>query len=255
MNRFSFIFFLNVTIGWSQVNSIMKIPFELGDTTLNIVEHWGGSDEHVIFLNVHEDESTSIETLLAYSALHPIDYFYLNHAGTRRIAFERKGKRYDFDPNRIFTKKGRRKTLKDGAASSRGAKRVLKELAKQILVRLPKSYTVVALHNNSDVNYSIKNYLPGGDESQNTKSIYINDAMDPDDFIYTTDPHFFSAFETKGINVILQDNSNYVNDGSLSVYCGKKGIRYINIETQKGHFQEQMQLMEHVLSVIRKTSL
>lgn len=230
----------------------MKIPFELGDTTLNIIEHWGGSDVPVIFLNVHEDETTSIETLMAYSERHPIDYFYLNHKGTRRISFEAKGKNYDFDPNRIFTKKGRRKTLKDGGNSSRAAKRCVKELAEQILVRLPKAYTVVALHNNTDVNYSIKSYLPEGDEAQNTKAIYINDLMDPDDFIYTTDSHFFAAFQAKKINVILQDNTNYVNDGSLSVYCGKKGIRYINIETQKGHFIAQMELMRVVLEVIQE---
>ena len=53
------------------------------------------------------------------------------------------------------------------------------------------------------------------------------------------------------MNVILQDNKGYVNDGSLSVYCGKNEIPYINIETQKGHFDAQMRLMEQVLRVVR----
>lgn len=230
----------------------MKIPFQIGDSTLNVVEHWGGSRERIIFLNVHEDEVTSIETLLAYAQLDSIDFFYLNHVGTRRISFGIKNEVYNVDPNRIFTKKGRRKTLKDGGNSSRKAKKIAKLLAQQITVRIPEGYTVVALHNNTDVNYTIKSYLPGGDEFQNTKEIHINENMDADDFIYTTDIDFFHAFKSLNINVILQDNKSYVNDGSLSVYCGKRGIPYINIETQKGHFDEQMELMKRVLEVIRK---
>lgn len=229
----------------------MKIPFELGDTTIEIVEHWGNSRERIIFLNVHEDETTSIQTLKAYSEKDSIDYFYLHHQETRRLTFKLKGKKYSVDPNRIFTKKGRKKSLKDGGKYSRKANRIVKNLALQIVGRLPKGYTVVALHNNTDVEYSIKSYMPGGDEAQNTKSLFINEEMDPDDFIYTTDEYFFDALKTKGINVILQDNEFFVNDGSLSVYCGKKNIPYLNIETQKGHFNEQMDLMEIVVQLIQ----
>lgn len=246
------ILFLLMSAGliWSQDNSTMKIPIEIGDTTIQIIEHWGGSREHIIFLNLHEDETTSIQTLKAYAEKDSIDYFYLHHKGTRRVAFKQKGKKYSVDPNRIFTKKGRKMSLKDGGKYSRKANRITKALALQIIGRLPKGYTVVALHNNTDVEYTIKSYAPNGDEAKNTKLLYINEISDPDDFIYTTDPYFFEAFKSKNINVILQDNEAYVNDGSLSVYCGKKGIPYINVETQQGHFDEQMRLMEIVVEVI-----
>src|SRR5690606_32862496 len=104
--------------------------------------------------------------------------------------------------------------------------------------------------NNTDINYSIKSYLPDGDEAKNTKDIYINDEMDPDDFIYTTDQVFFEKLKSKKINVILQDNKNFVNDGSLSVYCGINEILYINIEAQLGHFKEQLRLIEIVMSIL-----
>ena len=52
------------------------------------------------------------------------------------------------------------------------------------------------------------------------------------------------------INVILQDNEKYVNDGSLSVHCGVNGIRYINIEAQRGHFDEQLRLIKIVMSIL-----
>ena len=107
------------------------------------------------------------------------------------------------------------------------------------------------MHNNTDVNYTIKSYLPGGDEAQNTAQIHINPDMDVDDFVYTTDLGFFEKLRARNINVILQDNEKYVNDGSLSVYCGKKGIPYINIEAQKGHFDEQLFLIKEVMAILQ----
>ncbi len=103
---------------------------------------------------------------------------------------------------------------------------------------------------NTDLNYSIKSYLPEGDEAENTAEVYVTDRMDPDDFIYTTDKAFYDQIKAKDINVILQDNKRFVNDGSLSVYCGLNGIRYLNIEAQKGHFDEQLQLIKEVMSIL-----
>ena len=109
---------------------------------------------------------------------------------------------------------------------------------------------VVAMHNNTDVNYSIKSYLPGGDESENTKDVYINDSWDPDDFVYTTVEEYFNELKARGVNVILQDNEACVNDGSLSVYCGQNDIPYLNIEAQKGHLEEQIQLIGIVMEIL-----
>lgn len=245
-----FLSFLTV-VSWSQEKSQMKTKFIIGETSIEIFEHNAPNQDSIIFINVHEDEVTSIETLRDYSKLDSIRYFYLQHLETRRIKFELKGEEYNFDPNRIFTKKGRKKTLKDGDNYSSKANKAVKALAKEIIGRIPEDYTVVAVHNNTDVNYSIKSYEPGGGEAENTAEVYVNPDMDADDFIYTTDKRFYDAFKKRKVNVILQDNKGYVNDGSLSVYCGKRGIPYINIETQKGHYEEQMSLMRITLDVIR----
>lgn len=236
---------------WSQEKSTMETTVLLGETPIQIIDSKPINSDSIIFLNVHEDETTSIETLIRYSEMDPIPFFYLKHQQTRRVHFTLKGKNYDFDPNRIFTRKGIRKTLKDGENRSHKARKVAKKLAAEILGRLQGARAVVALHNNTDVNYSIKSYDVDGDEAQNTKWVYINEEMDPDDFIYTTNERFYQAFKERKINVILQDNTGYVNDGSLSVYCGKNEIPYINIETQKGHFDEQMALLKVVLEILR----
>ena len=249
--RLYFILFILPFASWSQEKTVMETNFTIGETNLKIYESSPTKKTEFIFLNVHEDENTSIDVLHAYSLKEPIHFFYLKHLQTRRIEFQLQDKTYNFDPNRIFTKKGRKNTLKDGELYSAKANRAVKQLAKEIIERIKNAKIVIAVHNNTDVNYSIKSYLPGGDEAQNTANIHINPDVDADDFIYTTDQFLFNAFKEKNVNVILQDNKGYVNDGSLSVYCGKNEIPYINIETQKGHFNEQMNLMTIVLNVIR----
>jgi uncharacterized Zn-finger protein len=253
MKQITALFFMLPMLLWSQSTSSMRESIKIGDTNVAFFIHESAEDHPYIFVNVHEDETTSIETLAAFSLMEPLDYFYIEHLKTRRISFEMKQKSFDFDPNRIFTRKGRRKTLKDGAGgNSWRANRMVKTFAEAILKKLETGKTVVAVHNNTDVNYSIKSYLPNGDEFQNTREVFVNREMDPDDFIYTTVKEFYDAYKERGINVILQDNRKFVNDGSLSVYCGKKGIPYINIETQKGHFDEQMHLIQVTLEVLNE---
>lgn len=241
---------LMANLAYAQNSSEMLKTLKIGDSIVQIVQAYGKVGDNTLFINVHEDETTSIESLEHYSKENPVHFVRLKHNETRRIDFSINSQSYSVDPNRIFTRKGRKKTLKDGGKFSFKASKSVKLFANEVLSYIKDSTVVVAMHNNTDVNYSIKSYLPGGDESQNTKEVYVNEEMDPDDFIYTTDKTFFDALKEKKINVILQDNKKFVNDGSLSVHCGVNGIRYINIEAQKGHFDEQLRLIEVVASIL-----
>ena len=236
----------------SQTGETMIKTLKIGDSTVQILQDYGKVEDSILFINVHEDEQTSIDATNHYiEQVAPLHFVRLKHNKTRRVHFSIKTKDYSVDPNRIFTGRGRWKTLRDGGKFSFKASREVKAFAHEILSFLDERTVVVAMHNNTDINYSINSYLPGGDESKNTRSLHINPLMDPDDFIYTTEERYFKFLKAKGINVILQDNRRYVNDGSLSVYCGKKRIPYVNIETQRGHFEEQLQLIEVVLEMIQ----
>lgn len=235
---------------FSQEDSGMIKSLKIGDSTIQILQQYGDVNDDVLFINVHEDEVSSIDATYHFAETQPLHFVRLKHNATRRIEFSMKDKAYSIDPNRIFTRVGRWKTLRDGGKFSFKASRSVKTLAKSILSYVSDKSVIIAMHNNTDVNYSIKSYLPDGDEAKNTKEVYVNPDMDPDDFIYTTEKKFYERLKAKKINVILQDNRKYVNDGSLSVYCGKNGIPYINIETQKGHFEEQVQLIEIVRSIL-----
>lgn len=234
----------------AQDDSLMKKTVKIGESSFELLYNYGKVNDQILFVNVHEDEITSIQTTEEYAASQPIHFLRIKHQGTRRLHFQLKNKAYSVDPNRIYTAKGRRKTLKDGERFSWKASKQVKQFAEQLLSYIDSREVVIAMHNNTDVNYSIKSYLPRGDESANTTAVYVNPKMDPDDFIYTTVPVYFKAFKEREINVILQDDKKFVNDGSLSVYCAINQIKYINIEAQKGHFDEQLKLIHEVMKVV-----
>ena len=229
--------------------------FEMGDSLISIVHENDDSESKILFINVHENEATSINALRFFDLGICYEFVWLQHNATRRIYFNHKEDVFSVDPNRIFSHEGIVATLAHDSICNRKAERMAKSLAHEILKYVHDAAWIISLHNNTPDNYSIKSYLPEGDEAPNTKEVFINEEMDPDDFIYTTDEKLFLALKQKNINVILQDNVNCINDGSLSVYCGLKGIPYANVEAEDGHVEEQISLIAEVVSVIEELAL
>ena len=224
--------------------------FELGDSIIAIESEHATSKSEILFINVHENEATSVSALRAFDATGRYPFVWLHHNATRRIFFNHDTLVFSVDPNRIFSHEGIVATLAQDSVSNRKAEKMAKSLAHEILKYVHKAKWVISLHNNTPDNYSILSYLPGGDEAPNTKAVFVNEQMDPDDFIYTTHQGLFDALKNQNINVILQNNDDCVNDGSLSVYCGIKGIPYANVEAEDGHLEEQTRLIAAVVSYI-----
>ncbi len=246
------LFALPGSILWSQKNARVTYEINLGDSLVIIHQHFNAPESNVLFFNMHEDEQTSIEATHLFSEDEKLNFIYLEHNGERRISFNVKNSVYSVDPNRIYTRKGRRLTLKDEGNYSLRASQRIRTFTKRILSFISAENIIIAMHNNTDVNYSIKSYLPGEDESANTKEVYISENWDADDFVYTTVDAYFNKLKAMDVNVILQDNAACVNDGSLSVYCGQNGIPYINIEAQKGHLDEQVKLIGLVMKMLEE---
>ena len=225
-------------------------PIKLGKTQIELKQFYMAKTANILFLNVHQDEQTSIDAIQDFAKEIPLNFAYLHHENTRRIAYQIGKHQFSVDPNRIYTKAGRTNTIETDHKVTLKSKMIAKKLAKEIIMLISQYKVIVTLHNNSDVNYSIKSYLDGGDEAQNTAEVYINPKMDADDFIYTTEKKYFNYLKRANYNVILQDNQNYVNDGSLSVYCGINNIPYINIEAQLGHYDQQLELIKIVYEML-----
>lgn len=121
-----------------------------------------------------------------------------------------------------------------------------------LLGRIPRhAFAVIALHNNDDAGLSVLTYMKGGDDEKDAAAVHKSDIHDPDNFFLTTDKTFFRQLRSAGYNAILQDNKAE-DDGSLSVYYGRRNKRYINIEAETGNVKEQKEMIGMAVSLIQK---
>ena len=81
----------------------------------------------------------------------------IRHRRSRNIAFKMGKRRYRFDPNRIFTRRGIELTLKKYSQYDKDAAREVNRLAKTIIQYIGAANTIIALHNNRG--YSIRDYF------------------------------------------------------------------------------------------------
>ena len=207
-----------------------------------------------VYINLHDDENTSVEAVQDVLKGFGGRLVELRHGGVRIVAFKLQGKEYRVDPNRIFTPAGVRATLARQSQYSENAAHAVKRFAEELLMlyRIDRADALIALHNNTPGMYSALSYAAGGRYARDAEEVSIRDDTDPDDFFFVTERTVFDALKRRGYNVVLQDNRRVTNDGSLSVYCGKTNVRYVNIEAEHGHRQEQTQMVLDLKLVLDK---
>jgi hypothetical protein len=227
-----------------------SIPLGEIKLTIEIVER--GSPA-VTFFNMHDNENTAVEAAKMVLAEKEGRFVQLIAQGARLIAFPSQGRKYTFDPNRMFTALGIEKTLKTYGASSLDAKAAITTFASKLINQItPGTQVIIAVHNNTPGDYSINSYTRGALYEKDAAEAYVNHHQDPDNFYYVTDSSLFAAIKKGGYNVVLQNAAPVIDDGSLSVYCGRKGIRYVNVETEQGQLDQQVAMLKFALMVLRK---
>lgn len=175
----------------------------------------------------------------------------IQNGNQRLIRFMLRGSSYAFDPNSIFARTGIEKSLLENGKVSNEAITEVERFGQRILELIPKiTSCITALHNNTDSDYSIKSYLPGGERRKDARSVSVSPGQDEDDITFTTDKKLFRLMASFGYNSILQDNTNAKKDGSLSVYCGEKKRRYINIETEHGKLSLYREMLEKLMEIL-----
>jgi len=124
-------------------------------------------------------------------------------------------------------------------------------LGERILDLIPeKTKCIVALHKNTPAQFSATDYALKNKRSSDSKKVYLNPEKDTDDFFLTTDPYLYESLADKKFNTILQDNKRCAEDGSLSVYCGKKNIRYVNCETEHGKTDQYYDMLTQLTLIL-----
>ena len=225
----------------------------LGEGTVTVRVRLDGQQPGLLHaLNLHDDESTSVEAAAEVIARRGGRVVEVVHSGDRNVTFRVGGRSYEADPNRMFTEAGRARTL--GALSSHdpAAEAALEAFADSVLALYTavRPDVVVTLHNNTPDNYSARSYEPGAQYASDAAAVTVHPGSDPDDFFFVTDRALYDALVGEGFNAVLQDNDAATDDGSLSVWAAREGVPYVNVEAQHGHRAEQAAMIDALVDVL-----
>lgn len=230
--------------GCSTPRRTANVPFQIGNTTVH-AQVYQRPAPGPTYLNVHDDENTSViagKSVLAKTGGRLIE---LHHRGHRHVIFQLDGQTYRFDPNRIFSPVGVRATLERTKNYSDAAQRAVECFAHDFIERfaLDREPVIIALHNTGGGGLSINSYLATGDKPTTASAVHVSTNRFAGDFFYVTDRRFFDYLKERDFNVTLQDDANVPDDGSASVYFARKGIPYINVEADNNHLAEQIEML------------
>jgi hypothetical protein len=226
---------------------------QAGYTVVVFKTSCAGEQKGVQFIHVHENEQTAAEAAYKMMAKYGKGCFVTWQAyGDRYINFKLGNSIYKFDPNRIYTPKGRKETLEANGEYSEEADSIVGEIANLFLRNyIDSNMLVVALHNNTDGGgLTINSFKKGGDYAHDAKKVHVNKSRDQDDFFLTTNADIYNYIKKKGFNIVLQDHEKVTDDGSLSVYAAGKNKPYLNIEAQQGHLAQQLEMVDIVQEII-----
>lgn len=231
------------------------MTYTIGETKVSVAERrCYPCDPRVLFVNVHDNETTSVKAAEKYLEEIGGRIINIENNGQRLVDFKHNGVSFTFDPNRIYSSAGIVSTI--SILSLRydpdAAKEVSDFAASFIADNINSSSLIISLHNNVDSSLSVlsyKNMQAGNDRSG---QVFINPAMDADDFILTTDTSLFARIKEKNINVVYENVEAIEDDGSLSVYAARHNIPYINVEAQHQHSEEQLSMLKSIDDIIKE---
>ncbi len=228
------------------------IVHKLGDKTISFKVSQYGESVNTCCINLHDDEITAVKAARTILEQQGGILIKIENKAQRNINFPFKGVMYSFDPNRIFSRTGIGLTLRVTKGKINPLAIIeVEKFATHLLQLIPDSIScVIALHNNTNGDFSVKTYQPGGKRQTDAKQVYADSWQDTDDIALTTDEDIYNKMAAFGYNSILQDNVRVFKDGSLSVYYGELNRRYINIETQHGKTAQYGEMLEKLLYIL-----
>ena len=226
--------------------------YRLGNTRIALEILKYGSRKDIVMVSLHDDETSSVKAAKKFLEKTGGQLIRIKNEENRYLTFSHSGRKFRFDPNRIFTKIGIQESLREQNVSiTPAAIKLVDGFGKFILKKIPSAHTVIALHNNKDGGLSIHSYVKGGFLEENAMAVHRSDRHDPDNFFFTTDRRLSRSLSAAGYNVVFQNNKKASDDGSLSIYYGRRNKSYINIEAEDGMQQVQETMIKSVVNRLR----
>lgn len=251
----SFLFLLAALVGCVNVTTgdlaSKTLSVNLGETVVQVLEHGAGNRDFTM-INLHDNENTSVEAAMEFVEAKGGRLIQLVHDGGRNIKFDLGGVIYEFDPNRMFTRPGLVKSMEEFGPSSEPALEAVEELRDLLLsaIDIDNRQHVVAIHNNTNLNYSVISYSDNHDLVREAYRYRIKEKQDPDNFFFVTDPNLYDVLWLGNYNLVQQNNEMMTDDGSLSVYCAQMDKSYVNVEVEHGNIEENLQMLYYLGTII-----
>lgn len=234
LSRLFLLFMLG--FGMGHANDIHQVSVQLGDTKVVVekIQHGHGK----AFVHVHQNETTALQAARAVVESEGGSLVTLHHPGGRNIVFKHDNVCYEFDPNRMFTDAGIKKTLEQFGPYSAEAHQCVKKLADQVKAALPSNQAVIAVHNNET--YSLKEYYPGASLADEAEALHVPQPRAYRNFYLVTKKVDYLRLKHLAFNSVLQA-SKPDDDGSLSVYLASKP--YVNVEAGYDQLAAQIRML------------
>ena len=226
---------LFVLLSLFEAGSIRYDLVKVGDARVIIQQQKNGDGK--AFVHLHQSEKTALKAARTVVTQEGGFLMTLIHSGDRNIVFNMHNKRYEFDPNRIFTQAGIKKTLMEFSDYTPQAASEVKKLADKIKALLPEG-KIIAVHNNET--YSLRNYFPGHDLANEVHLLHINKHQFYRNFFLVTQQKDYVRLKKSNFNSVWQA-VNVVDDGSLSVFLA--GRAYVNVEAGYDELAMQIKML------------
>lgn len=192
-----------------------------------------------LLLHLHSNEVTAYRMGKRFAMAAGVDFVSIQNNEERNVPFYFESRLFAFDPNRIFSDTGLTKTIQPMILPFGEVHQRIKEFSNSLLALIDTSKTVVAIHNNTNNNFSLLTYIKDG-----SGKVHQNPAQDHDDFFITNDEEVFGFLKQRNFNVVKEDVSKLEEDGSFSLYATRNNIRYVNIEAEHHHDEEQWNMLK-----------
>jgi len=229
----------------------------VGDSTMQ-VRILGDLSAPIRYVVIHGDEETAPQAAELHLQRYGGALIQLLNPGKRLVTFRLPKLRftYDFDPNRIFTRTGLERTVRAWNRRTRPSRfphlfAAVQEFAGRFLSLLVeprvKGQGLIAVHNNStspNSDFSFETFINSRGYFPGVEAMQYRRSHSPYNLFVVTDAGDYDALATRGLNVVLENSQLATDDGSLSIFCGRQGIRYANVEGRMGEVEKHVEMLD-----------
>ncbi len=219
-----------------------------GESSIIVNESTFNEMAFPLWFKPHDNEQTAAQAVRNSLSINGGKFIEIVNGGERNISFELAGRHYVFDPNRMFSSEGVKKTLRNRSAFTKAAQDSVQQFAHALIPLLdisPERYLLTA-HNNTQGWFSILSYK----NKPYTLRYHRNKKRCIDDFYIVTTAQAFDFFASQNFNVAWENPAIMSDDGSLSAYAFRNHVPYINVEAMHGHLDEHYEMVDACMKFV-----